>query len=298
MWRKVLQILAFLFPAPLNIWLHRFAGGKIGKSVTLHPGVLLLTQTLEIADHARIKFGSMIRARTLKLGRKSSIGFFTLVNGVSDLIIEDACVIGARTMINCDRPVIFRYYSGNGPGCYIYTHGSFLPVTEGYRATFAPVEIGEKVWIQMNCKIGPGVNIGDGSVILPGSVILENIPPRRMVVGDPAKMVNVPLLQRPMQKENLEEFAHKILQDYCYWSNEYRGTNWQHSNGVLELDHRGKTFTISANGTGDIVLFTQKGQKRNGMYLNLVDLTTDERQHPVKRKLEEFLRLHYGLIFL
>ena len=298
MLKRFLQILAFFFPTPINLWLHRMAGAKIGKFVTLHPGVLLLTRKLEISDNARIKFGTMIRARRLKLGKKSSIGFFTLVNGVSDLVVEDACVIGARTMINCDRPVIFRYYSGNGPGCYIYTHGSFLPVTEGYRATFAPVEIKEKVWIQMNCKIGPGVTIGEGSVILPGSVVLENIPPKRMVVGDPAKMVNVPLLQRPMKEEDLEEFARTILQEYCFWSNEYRGTHWKTQNGVLQLKHQGKIFTISANGAGDIVFFTKKGQKREGMYLNLADLTTDEKRHPLKTNLEEFLRLHYGLIFL
>ena len=191
--KKLLHIIAFFLPSPVNIWLHRLAGSSIGKHATIHPGVLLLVKNLNVKDKAIIKFGSLINARTMELGRKSSIGYFTLVNGCDDLIIKDACVIGARTMINCDRKVTFEYYSGNGPGCYIYTHGSFSPVTEGYHAIFAPIHIKEKVWIQMNCKIGPGVTIGEGSVILPGTVLVEKVEQNKMVVGDPAKLTKVPL---------------------------------------------------------------------------------------------------------
>ena len=298
MLRSLLQFIAFVFPRPVNIWLHRLAGGRIGKHVSLHPGVLIFAKNIEIANFATIKFGTMINVRSFKLGRKSSIGFFTLVNGVSDLIIEDACVIGARSMINCDRPVTFRYYSGNGPGCYIYTHGSFLPVTEGYHSTFAPVEIKQKVWIQMNCKIGPGVTIGEGSVIMPGTVVLENIAPQRMVVGDPAKMVNVPLLRQPVKMANLKKLAHEILNEYCKWSNEYKGTNWKIENGALQVVQKGHHISISIDDEGDIVLLTQNGAKRDGMYFNLFDLTTDEGKHPLKPKFEEYMRLHYGLIFI
>lgn len=130
--------------SPINVWLHRLAGAKIGKNTSIHPGVLIIAKNVEISDWASIKFGTMISLRTLKIGRKSSIGFMSLIKGTSDLIINDACVIGAKNMINCERPITFGYYSGSGPGCYMYTHGSFLPVTEGYRAIFAPITIKKK----------------------------------------------------------------------------------------------------------------------------------------------------------
>jgi acetyltransferase-like isoleucine patch superfamily enzyme len=296
--RTALQVLAFLFPKPINIWLHRIAGAKINKYVAIQPCVLILAKSITIDNGAVVKFGTMINVRSFSLGKKSSIGFFTLVNGVSDFIIEDACVIGARSMINCDKPVIFRYYSGNGPGCFIYTHGSFLPVTEGYNAVFSPVEIKEKVWIQMNCKIGPGVTIGEGSVILPGSVVLENVERRRMVVGDPAKLLNVPLLIQPKSPEKLVDFAKEILLDYCNWSNGKKGTNMEIRENTLIIKHKRKTLTVAIDELGDIVLLTQKGLKGEGIYFNIADLTTDDSRNRVKLDFEKFLRLHYGLVFL
>lgn len=68
--KKFLQILAFLFPRPINVWLHRLAGGKIGKGVSIDPGVLLIAEKVEIADTSRIKFGTIIKIRELKLGEK------------------------------------------------------------------------------------------------------------------------------------------------------------------------------------------------------------------------------------
>ena len=296
--KNIFHIIAFFFPSPINIWLHRLAGSSIGKHTTIHPGVLLWVNNLIIKDNSIIKFGSFINVRTLKIGRKSSIGFFTLVNGMDDLIIKDACIIGARSMINCDRSVTFEYYSGNGPGCYIYTHGSFLPVTEGYHAVFAPVIIKEKVWIQMNCKIGPGVTIGEGSVILPGTVLIENIEPNKMVVGDPAKLTKVPLLRKSISDEKIKDFAMEILSKYCEWSNEYELTNWKFENGVLMIKHKRNKLSVSVDCDSDIVIFTEPGKKRDGMYFNLRDLTTDTARHSEKLKLELFMRLHYGLTFL
>lgn len=296
--KLLLRVIAFFFPKPMNIWLHRLAGGKIGRNISIPPGVLLLVDNLEIQDEAKIKFGTLMKVRTFKLGRKSSIGFFTLVNGVDDFIVKDACVIGAKSIINCDRSVTFEYYSGNGPGCYIYTHGSFLPVTEGYRSTFAPIRFEEKVWIQMNCNIGPGVSIGKGSVIMPGTVLLESVETNKMVVGDPAKLVKVPLLKQPMKNEKYKDFARRILTEYCDWSNEYSKTDWKIEDDVLFFSKKRSALSLSVDGESDIVILTEPGKIRNGMYFNFCDLTTDSSRDKLKLKLEDFLRLHYGLIFL
>lgn len=298
MFRSLLSLIAFFFPGPVNVWLHRMAGASIGKNISIHPGVLLLVKNLEIKDDAKIKFGTMMNVRTLKLGRKSSIGFFTLVNGVDDLIVSDACVIGARSIINCDQTVTFEHYSGNGPGCYIYTHGSFLPVTEGYSALFAPVTVGRKVWIQMNCKIGPGVTIGEGSVIMPGTTLLESIEENKMVTGDPAKLLKVPILKRPIKDENLKTFAQKIITQYYDWATKYKKVDCRLDDNILSIKHKRKLITLGPTNDCDITIFTEAGKAKKGMYFNLADLSTDKFRHPVKLELESYLRLYYGLIFL
>jgi acetyltransferase-like isoleucine patch superfamily enzyme len=48
-------------------------------------------------------------------------------------------------------------------------------------------------WIGERCQIGahsfimPGVTVGDGCIVAPGSVVLKDIPPNTLVAGNPAR---------------------------------------------------------------------------------------------------------------
>jgi maltose O-acetyltransferase len=52
-----------------------------------------------------------------------------------------------------------------------------------------PVKIGENVWIGSGAVILPGVKIGEGSVIGAQAVVTRDVPPRSLVVGVPARVV-------------------------------------------------------------------------------------------------------------
>ncbi len=298
MFACVLQIIAFFFPSPLNVWLHRLAGAKIERHVRIYPGVLILARTIEIGSGAKIKSGTMVNVRTFRLGMKSYIGFFTLVKGESDLLVGDACIIGPKCMINCSRPVVLEYYSGVGPGSYLYTHGSGMPVTEGYRATFAPIHIKEKVWVNMHSTIGPGVTIGEGTVIMPGTILMESVGPKRLVAGNPARLSNLPRISTGLRDNSIREFADQILREFCSWSNEYEKTSCFYQDSTLRINNKKRNIVITIDEPGDIVLLTTKGDRNGSTYFNLADLSTDDSRSAVKLKLEAFMRLHFGLIFL
>ena len=53
----------------------------------------------------------------------------------------------------------------------------------------APVKIGDDVWIGFNATILKGVEVGDGAVIEPGSLVLKSVPAGARVAGNPAKIV-------------------------------------------------------------------------------------------------------------
>lgn len=296
--KKLLQTLAFFLPSPFNIWLHKLAGSKIGKYVIIHPLVLILAKKVRIDNGAKIKLGTMINVRSFHLGRKSSIGYFTLVNGESDLHIGDACLIGTRTTIQCSRALILEHYAGVGPHSILSTHGSFLPAIEGYPAKFAPITIKNKAWLCMNTTVGPGVTVGENSIVLPGTVLSRNVSPNSLVTGDPASLKSVPIFPILQKPDNIELFAIDLLKDFCNWSNEYKGTNWRVVQNVMTVHFKRKHYTVSVNDDADIVFYTEKGKKRHKMYFNLADFTTDESRHPLKTEIEEFMRLYYGLIFL
>ena len=53
-----------------------------------------------------------------------------------------------------------------------------------------PVIIGDDVWIGSHAIILPGVSIGDGACIGAGAVVRESVPPRAIVIGNPAQIVS------------------------------------------------------------------------------------------------------------
>lgn len=52
-----------------------------------------------------------------------------------------------------------------------------------------PIKIGDNVWIGGGAIINPGVTIGNNSVIGAGSVVVKDIPPDVVAVGNPCKVL-------------------------------------------------------------------------------------------------------------
>jgi maltose O-acetyltransferase len=101
------------------------------------------------------------------------------------LFINFNCVI-----LDCNRVTI-----GNdvfiGPGVHIYTADH--PVDPQERVLglelARPVTMGDKVWLGGGAIICPGVTIGEGSTIGAGSVVVHDIPPYVVAVGNPCRVV-------------------------------------------------------------------------------------------------------------
>lgn len=52
-----------------------------------------------------------------------------------------------------------------------------------------PILIGNDVWIGARSTILKGVTIGDGAVVAAGSVVVEDVPSRCLVGGNPARVI-------------------------------------------------------------------------------------------------------------
>jgi acetyltransferase-like isoleucine patch superfamily enzyme len=112
----------------------------------------------------------------LTIGPHSYIGHDAQINSRSSVSIGSGCLIGQRTQI--------MDYDGHP----IFADGSTSP-DDSYGGRDAPVVIGNNVWVGFGAMIFKGVTIGDGAIIGAGAVVRKNVPPRTMVLGNPAVVV-------------------------------------------------------------------------------------------------------------
>jgi len=59
----------------------------------------------------------------------------------------------------------------------------------GFRLMTGPVIISENAWVAAEAYIGPGVTVGAGAVAGARAVVVRDVPPGAVVVGNPARVV-------------------------------------------------------------------------------------------------------------
>jgi maltose O-acetyltransferase len=78
-----------------------------------------------------------------------------------------------------------------GPAVQLYT--AYHPLDRAMRVAgweaAKPIRIGDGVWIGGGAIILPGVTIGDGCVIGAGSIVVRDVPAGSLAVGNPARII-------------------------------------------------------------------------------------------------------------
>jgi len=105
---------------------------------------------------------------TLELGERVFMNTGATVVANHKIVIGDDCLLG-------DLVAIFDS-----------NHHALEPSSP---TRVAPVHIGRNVWIGRAATILPGVTIGDHSVVAGGSIVKDDVPPRTLVAGAPARPV-------------------------------------------------------------------------------------------------------------
>lgn len=114
-------------------------------------------------------FGS---GRGIRLGDRSDIGMDALVIGPLD--------VGRDVMM--------------GPRCILLSSSHAfasvdVPMNRQGFLDDRPIVIEDDVWVGAGTIVLPGVRIGTGSIVGAGSVVTNDVPPRTVVAGNPARVV-------------------------------------------------------------------------------------------------------------
>jgi serine acetyltransferase len=127
---------------------------RIGFGACLWPDVKLVVNKCPGIDNPSIIIGSF-----------SSIGDRTQIHCGSRV------EIGSNVLIAWDVNIIEYDYHASG----------------GVAPEPKPIFIEDEAWIGARCIIMKGVRIGKGSIIGAGSVVVKDVPPYMLAVGNPAK---------------------------------------------------------------------------------------------------------------
>jgi putative colanic acid biosynthesis acetyltransferase WcaF len=131
-------------------------GAKIGKNVRFRR-----TSHIEIPWH-------------LEIGDDVSIGEEAILYSLGPI------KIGARSFLS--------QYAHLCAGTHDHTSRDYPLVRE-------PITIGEDCWIAADAFVGPGVSIGDRTVVGARSSVFKDLPPDVIAVGNPAKPIKPRVIQ-------------------------------------------------------------------------------------------------------
>lgn len=225
-----------LLPSSFKKLIYKLKGYKIGKSVSIGFGSVLIGKHVVIKDNSSIGHFTVIRANDIQIERFVKIGSMTFIDTEKIFIDEDSRIneqvivggiknpdsyikIGKRTIImeysfiNPTKPIEIGDDTGIGGHCLLFTHGSWLSQLDGYPVTFAPIILGKNVWLPWRVFIMPGVSVGDNVVIGANSLVTKSLPSNCLAAGSPANIIkeNYP---SALSKERRDGIINNIFTDF------------------------------------------------------------------------------------
>jgi acetyltransferase-like isoleucine patch superfamily enzyme len=201
-----------LLPSSFKKKYYQLRGAKIGKKVKFGIFSYLNCKNIKIGDYSTIGSFCNIQAKRISIGKRVVIKMLVNIDteeviiGNDAVIMEQVLIYGVITprskIIIGDRVKIFPFSILNptdnltiendavvGGENAIFTHSAYRSILEGYPVSYAPIVIKEGAWLPWGIFVGPGVTIGEYSVVGARSVVTKDIPARSLAIGSPAKVV-------------------------------------------------------------------------------------------------------------
>ena len=151
----VAQALLLASPLPgsrLRVWLLKLFGARIGRHVTIKPGV-------------RVKF-----PWRLQIGDHTWIGEDVWIDNLAEVEIGDHCCLSQ--------------------GVYLCT-GNHDWSRPSFDLVVRPIRIQSQSWLAARSVVGPGVTVREGAVLGLGSVAVHDLQAWHVHLGSPARPVRL-----------------------------------------------------------------------------------------------------------
>jgi acetyltransferase-like isoleucine patch superfamily enzyme len=153
---------------------------EIGDYVTIDDNSLIDAhgagpEGIVLKDHVIINRNCLIQAKagSIRIGKRSSIGSYSIITSVVGIEIGEEVLITGRCMLN--------------PGSYHLDDPNSAIMDQGASAK-GPIKIGDKSYLRVGAMVVEGVTIGSGAVIGPGAIVEIDIPDGGSARATPAEV--------------------------------------------------------------------------------------------------------------
>lgn len=156
------------------------------------PCVILKPEKIEIGAHSRIdSFSKVEGGQGVSIGEFVHVASFCHLNiGGGRLILEDHCTLSSHVCVASATPDwSYLYVSASEPSEHRHTKRYITRI-----CSFAALFTG--------AIVVPGVTVGEGAIVKPGSVVLDDVKPWDIVEGNPARPVGKRKIQSGYNESN------------------------------------------------------------------------------------------------
>ncbi len=149
-------------------------GLRVGRSVVVEgPSRVTLGAGVSLKSH--VFLGASGPQGAIGIGARTRVDRQTVLYGQGGLHIGAGCAIAAGVIIYSQS----NQYAAS-PGAPVLSQ----PVV------YAPVHVGDDVWIGAGAVLLPGVTVGDHAVVAAGAVVTRDVAPWAVVGGVPARVLS------------------------------------------------------------------------------------------------------------
>lgn len=260
----IAKMLTFgLLPGCIKKLIYRIGGNKIGRHVRIHLGAIVQSkEKFVIGDDTELGYFTSITGNEIQIGKRCDLRSAVIVNAnkivigndvtisetaiiraghlspKSELIIEDLVHIFPHTTIDPSCRILLGEECAVGPGCSVFTHGSYKNILDGYPVSYGDVSIGRRVELTYNVFVAPGVSIGDDTVVAYGSFVNKDLPSNTLAAGLPAVVKRT---KEQFAPEPSEEDKMSILNDILLeFKNHLTFMGMEVDEGVIQLKEEGE----------------------------------------------------------
>jgi acetyltransferase-like isoleucine patch superfamily enzyme len=171
--------------------------GEIGWGRAARFGFFTLAMVpyrLALVPHLRAPWLRLLGAR---IGRRTivhDVRFFNLYRrGLAGLEIGDECFLGDECLLDLAEGIRLEGQVTLAERVLLLTHLNVgyhdHPLQVRFPARAVPVVIERGAFLGANVTVLAGVRIGSESFVAAGSVVTDDVPPRTLVAGVPARVV-------------------------------------------------------------------------------------------------------------